>query len=603
MKTIALLLSMAVVLIGLLAHARADESSAVKSIAQVELQNHSPVDLLLTNDQKHLLVVNQHSNSLALVQLADDKVVSEVPAGKQPSALCLTPDGTRVLVTSSISGELTIYRLDGETLEKSTELMLGDEPRGIAVSPDGVLAYVALAAGKAVAVIQLADCTLVDKIEVGNWPRYLALTPDGSRLAVGLSGDGAIAVVDTAKRSVLWQTTFLSLNIGHMQFDRSGEQVYFPWMYYADRPISAGNIREGWVLGNRLGRLNVAGDEVRREAIALDPRGKGAADPHGVAITPDEQWICVTAAGSAELLIFKLPGMPLRADGPGDHMDPSVATGRDTLYRVPLGGRPLAVRIDGAGKFAYVANFGVNAVQVVDLADHRVARTIALGSSAEPSLARRGELIFYDGARSVDKWYSCHSCHYDGDTNAVTMDTNNDGTYGTYKTVLSLRNVTHTGPWFWHGWQADLKTALHKSMIDTMQGPEPSKEDVDALAAFLETLEQPVSAPHAETTAAVERGRALFNSETAACASCHSGKYFTDGEIHDVGLGSSYDLYKGYNTPSLLGVKRKARLLHHGKARTLEDLLTGLHSPTKVSDTRDLEPQEVADLAEYLRSL
>src|SRR4029078_12467991 len=135
------------------------------------------------------LVVNQHSDSLALVRLADDKVVSEGPCGKQPSAICLTPDGTRVLVTSSISGELTVYRLDGETLEKAAELMLGDEPRGIAVSPDGALAYVALAVGKAIAVIQLADCTLVDKIEVGNWPRYLALTPDGSRLAVGLSGD------------------------------------------------------------------------------------------------------------------------------------------------------------------------------------------------------------------------------------------------------------------------------------------------------------------------------------------------------------------------------------------------------------------------------
>jgi DNA-binding beta-propeller fold protein YncE len=565
-------------------------------------EDHSPVDLLLTRDEQHLLAINQHSDSLTLVRLSDGSVVCDVPCGKQPAGLAVTPDGQQVLVSSSFSGELQVFRRQGETLEKASELMLGDEPRGIAVSPDGALAYVALTAGRSVAVVRLADCSLVEKIEVGNWPRYLALTPDGARLAVGVSGDGGVAVVDTAKRSLLWTTKFMGLNIGQMQFDRAGDVVYFPWMYYADRPISTHNIREGWVLGNRLGRLNVNGDETRREAIALDPRGRGAADPHGVAISPDEKWICVTASGSGELLIFRLPGLPLRSDGPGDHMDPAIATGLDTLFRVDLKGRPLAVRIDAAGERAFVANYALNAVQVVDLKERKLARTISLGSAASPSLVRRGELIFYDGARSVDKWYSCHSCHYEGDTNAVTMDTNNDGSSGTYKTVLSLRNVARTGPWFWHGWQSDLHAAVSKSMVDTMQGPEPTSEDVDALVAFLGTLEQPKLA-RADDAPSIERGKAVFASEAAACAACHSGEYLTDGEIHDVGLGTSYDVYQGYNTPTLLGVKRKSRLLHSGKAQTLEDLLTGLHSPKKVSDTRELEPQEVADLAAYLRSL
>jgi hypothetical protein len=44
-------------------------------------------------------------------------------------------------------------------------------------------------------------------------------------------------------------------------------------------------------------------------------------------------------------------------------------------------------------------------------------------------------------------------------------------------------------------------------------------------------------------------------------------------------------------------------LLHNGKAQTLADLLTGLHSPKKVSGTRELDRQELADLAAYLRSL
>jgi cytochrome c peroxidase len=186
------------------------------------------------------------------------------------------------------------------------------------------------------------------------------------------------------------------------------------------------------------------------------------------------------------------------------------------------------------------------------------------------------------------------------------MDTKNDGSYGTYKMVLSLRNLRHTGPWFWHGWQKDLPAALAKSLAETMQGPKPTDEDVGALAAYLDTLETPGNSrlkPDGGLSEAAARGKRIFESDAAACANCHSGPYLTDGQVHDVGLASDYDAYDGYNTPSLLGVANRARFLHHGRADTLDELLTDLHSPAKVSQTRELTEEERADLVEYLRSL
>ena len=47
----------------------------------------------------------------------------------------------------------------------------------------------------------------------------------------------------------------------------------------------------------------------------------------------------------------------------------------------------------------------------------------------------------------------------------------------------------------------------------------------------------------------------------------------------------------------------RARYLHHGRAESLDELLTDLHSPAKVSGTRELSTEERADLIEYLRSL
>jgi hypothetical protein len=77
----------------------------------------------------------------------------------------------------------------------------------------------------------------------------------------------------------------------------------------------------------------------------------------------------------------------------------------------------------------------------------------------------------------------------------------------------------------------------------------------------------------------------------------------TDGEIHDVGLGSPDDHYEGYNTPSLRGVYRKTRLLHNGRARSLERIVGDLHRPDKVAGEGHLSGQELADLIEYLKSL
>lgn len=570
------------------------------------LRDRSPVDLALSPDGQWLVVANQTSDSVSLVRTSDGAVVDEVECGKRPSAVVITPDGRRALASATYGGQLRVFELDGPRLRPAGVVDLGFEPRGIAVSPDATLAYVALTAANEVAVVDLRQLRPVARIAVGRWPRYLCLTPDGTRLAVGASGDGGISVVDTENRKKLYDTKFVGLNIGQLATSSDGRYAYFPWMVYADRPITPGNIREGWVMGNRVARVRLDG-QARREALALDPRGRAMADPHGVALSPDEKWLVLTASGTHELVAFRLDDLPLAPDGPGDHLSPEIAQDDERFFRVPLSGRPMGVRFDRSGERLYVANYLANSVQVVNFRQRRLEREIPLGGPAEPSLARRGEAIFYDANRSADGWYSCHSCHYEGHTNAVTMDTNNDGSFGTYKMVLSLQNnLRRTGPWFWHGLQDDFQAALRKSLTDTMKGPAPTDEDVRRLAAFLETLEGPPNwwrNPDATLTDAALRGKRVFESDAANCTACHTGPYFTDGEIHDVGLGSRYDKHEGFNTPSLVNVANRVRYLHHGRALSLDDLLEDLHSPAKVSQTRELTDEERADLVAYLRSL
>ena len=58
-----------------------------------------------------------------------------------------------------------------------------------------------------------------------------------------------------------------------------------------------------------------------------------------------------------------------------------------------------------------------------------------------------------------------------------------------------------------------------------------------------------------------------------------------------------------YDTPTLLGVYRTAPYLHHGKAKTLHDVLTTCNKEDKHGKTSHLKANEIDDLVEFLKSL
>jgi cytochrome c peroxidase len=368
------------------------------------------------------------------------------------------------------------------------------------------------------------------------------------------------------------------------------------------------------VLGQRLTRVTVDGS-APFESLSLDPRGKAVGDAHGVAISGDGRTIALSAGGTHEVLLLRtdLEPLPWRTNGSRDLLAPELVRDRERFRRVALGGRPTELAFAADGRTLYVANYLANAVQIVDADSASLVKTIPLGGPSEPSLARRGEIVFHDATRSFNQWYSCNTCHSDGHTNGLDFDTRNDGWQDlstahlrSRKKVPTLRGVTRTGPWTWHGWQTSLEDAMVESFTKSMQGPRPNDDDVKALVAYLGTLESPRNPyrqPDGSLTPAAQRGEAVYRSAKAACNTCHGGEEFTDGKIHEVGLGERGDVYKGYNPPSLRGVYDKDPYLHDGRAKTLRETLTGDHGPESVVGSEGLTEAELADLIEYVRSL
>ncbi|MGM2818249.1 YncE family protein [Bacillus cereus group sp. Bce001] len=75
---------------------------------------------------------------------------------------------------------------------------VGDNPLGIAITPDGSRAYVTNLADNNVSVINTATNTeILPRIPVGDRPIRIAITPDGSRAYVTNLVDNNVSVINT----------------------------------------------------------------------------------------------------------------------------------------------------------------------------------------------------------------------------------------------------------------------------------------------------------------------------------------------------------------------------------------------------------------------
>jgi cytochrome c peroxidase len=76
--------------------------------------------------------------------------------------------------------------------------------------------------------------------------------------------------------------------------------------------------------------------------------------------------------------------------------------------------------------------------------------------------------------------------------------------------------------------------------------------------------------------------------------------------MHDVGTGHDDPTEKmepKYDTPTLIGVYRTAPYLHHGKAATLEEVLTTRNAQDQHGKTSHLTREQISDLVEFLKAL
>jgi uncharacterized protein (TIGR03437 family) len=140
---------------------------------------------------------------------AGNTVLTKVSLGGYPTAVAITPDGTRAYVTRTNSNNVSVIDTASNTV--TTTIPVGAVPSGIAITPDGTHAYVTnvgTMAGGSVSVISTSSNSVVATINLGNvGPLGIAITPDGSHAYV-LDGLGNVSVIATSSNTAAATITF-----------------------------------------------------------------------------------------------------------------------------------------------------------------------------------------------------------------------------------------------------------------------------------------------------------------------------------------------------------------------------------------------------------
>ncbi|MCE9669397.1 MtsA protein [Myxococcus stipitatus] len=241
---------------------------------------------------------------------------------------------------------------------------------------------------------------------------------------------------------------------------------------------------------------------------------------------------------------------------------------------------PRAVVLSPDARTLYVLNRFTRAVAVVDVRDARagqarLVRQLPVVESRAQVKRRLGQVLYYADLGRTG--ITCDGCHIEGHMGGVFYEKTTPNRVYRSPTVLGSRD---TPPYFTPASNRNLlETARHVGGRNRFHNPDPSDEEVEALAFFSSLLSTPPNPFRGEDGAPLQevtlpdghkgmpaRGRALFEGQ-GNCTKCHPAPLYaldqdpaTRSQFHDVGtplalpLRTEYqDLVPGVAAPSLAG--------------------------------------------------
>ncbi|MTH60897.1 cytochrome D1 domain-containing protein [Paracoccus litorisediminis] len=298
---------------------------------------------------------NEGDSTISALDLAKGTVnTAAIPVA--PHNVDLTPDGRFLLAVGTppsddhgseghghdggTTGLLVL--LDPQDLSKPpVTVELGDHPAHVVPGRNG-RAFASLSGSNEIAVVDLAEGTVVNRIGTGAYPHGLRLSPDGAELYVANVEDGSVSIIDTRDLSEAARITVGATPV-QVGFIPDGTRAYV-------------SLRDE----NRVAVIDTALRQVEGK-IEVGP------GPIQLMVTPDGAQVYVANQGSEDA-----PNNTVSIiDTSGGKVTKTVKTG--------LGAHGVSISADGA--FVFVTNINDDSVSVIDARRQEVVATVPVGDS------------------------------------------------------------------------------------------------------------------------------------------------------------------------------------------------------------------------------
>ncbi|HWR51198.1 MAG TPA: beta-propeller fold lactonase family protein [Bryobacteraceae bacterium] len=577
---------------------------------------------------KELWVACEASDTVVIVDTATRMVAGEVAVGGMPQDVAFSPDGARAFVSNR--HEDTVSVVDTAARKVIATVKVGDSPHGLLTDKAGKLLYVLNTSSEDISVVDTASLQSTKTLSASRGPWSAAMSPDGLQILVtnmlarfsGLRRPfvSEVTQIET-ERAVIEDRRIVdgaNLMMG-VDWHPSGKFA-FATLNRTKSLVPMTRLMQGWTITNGLAVIWRDG-EVNQ--VLLDEPNMGFADATDVAFTPDGRYALVTSAGTNRVAVVdvaKVIGLLRRATKHDRERVIPNHQGYPTEFvmkHIDVKNSPRGVLVSPNGKTAYVANSLDDSLSVIDLTKMEADGRIDLGGPAVITKRRTGERLFNSANITFRKQHACHSCHPDGNVDAITYDIEGDGIGVSPVDNRTLRGILDTAPFKWEGTNPSLQRqcGARLSVFFTRLTPF-SPEELSALDSYITTIERPPNryrALGAQLTPAQRRGKAAFERTMTndgrmipvenRCVTCHFPPYFTDRNLHDVGTRQPMDRTGKFDTPHLNNIYDSAPYLHNGMAATLEEIWTVYNPDDTHGVTNDMTKDQLNDLIEFVKTL
>jgi YVTN family beta-propeller protein len=565
----------------------------------------------ISTDGQLLACSNRDSGTVTLVDLQQHTVTHEVAVGKHPEGVTFLGNSHQLAV--AVYGEDLVLLLNADSGKVVRRVEVFDEPYGVVSSSDGRRLFVTLDYPGKVLEIEAEAWKVAREISAGRFVRGICIDTGNKRLYVTEFYSTKVKAVDIASGEVVdeWAGASTDNLLRQVTLHPSRPKAYIPHIRSRVTAVHG----EGSIFPYVSVVDTTLEEGRRRKRIPMDAfRGNlVTCNPWEVAISPDGRSAYVVFSGTDDMFACGV-------------IDDDY---RELDYRsyVRVGASPRAVRVSPKGDVVYVYNSLDFTVSAFDTETLRRTHHVRVTGNPLADEVLAGKKLFYSALQPMvgRRWIACSSCHPDGQPDGRTWH-NPEG----LRNTQSLAAMAWTHPVHWSADRDEVQDFEHTIRGPLMQGrglirgsvndslSDPNRglsRELDALAAYSNSHRLTLS-PHAKNglSEAAKRGQRLFLSDTVGCSSCHSGPFYTDSvprkisDIvrHDVGTGiedPSEKMGPAYDTPTLHGLYRTAPYLHHGRAATLEGVLTKYNLEDRHGATSGLSRDQLQDLVEFLKSL